>query len=100
MPSMIELDSVAEPQFQVVHDALYELTRKENQEMVRDCLLKLPEEDQYILTLYYFEELSLKEVVKILNISLSNVKVKLFRSRKRLFTLLDKALSWEKNNVL
>ncbi|MGI9544099.1 MAG: RNA polymerase sigma factor [Cyclobacteriaceae bacterium] len=99
-PLMIDLDSVGESQFRMVHDALHELTRKENQEIVRNCLLKLPEKDQYILTLYYFEELSLKEMVEILSINLNNVKVRLFRSRKKLFALLHKALVWDKSIVL
>ncbi|MDO9120468.1 MAG: sigma-70 family RNA polymerase sigma factor, partial [Anaerolineaceae bacterium] len=33
------------------------------------CLKKLPERDQLVLSLYYFEELTLKEIGKVLEVS-------------------------------
>ncbi len=48
----------------------------------------MPSEDSFLLTLYYFEELSLEEISKIVGLKPNNVKVKLFRSRKKLATIL------------
>ena len=55
----------------------------------------LPNDDAFILTLYYFEELSLEEIGKIVGLKPNNVKVKLFRSRKKLATILKQRLDNE-----
>ena len=39
------------------------------------------------LYLYYFEELSLDEISKTVGLTANNVKVKLFRSRKKLTSI-------------
>ncbi len=70
-------------------DMLDLLMLKDRNKAIKDAIGKLPEDDQVMLLLYYFEELSLKEVAKIVNLSASNVKVKLHRSRKRLYKLLE-----------
>ncbi len=68
------------------------LEEKERRKVINDALLRLNEDEQVILTLYYFEELPLKEISKVVNLSLDNIKVKLFRSRKKLFTLLKNVI--------
>jgi RNA polymerase sigma-70 factor (ECF subfamily) len=50
--------------------------------------MQLPERDAALVTFYYFEELSVKEIAKLTEMSEDNIKVRLFRSRKKLFTLL------------
>lgn len=57
--------------------------------LVKGAMEKLTEEDQVILTLYYYEELSLKEIAGIIGISINTAKVRLFRSRERLAKLLS-----------
>lgn len=52
--------------------------------MIQDCLNLLPAEDHFLLTLYYFREKSLKEISKIMGVHENNLKIKLFRSRKKL----------------
>lgn len=46
-------------------------------------LEQLPEKDRCILMFAYWDELSLEEIADILEISLTNAKVMLFRARKR-----------------
>lgn len=48
------------------------------------ALKELPPEEQTIITLYYYQESSINEIADITGISSSNVKVKLFRVRKKL----------------
>jgi RNA polymerase sigma-70 factor (ECF subfamily) len=50
--------------------------------------MKLPEQEAAIITLFYFEEKSIKEIAKITQLSEDNIKVKLYRSRKKMFTLI------------
>jgi RNA polymerase sigma-70 factor (ECF subfamily) len=71
------------------------IEEKERKQMIQDCLQKLPGEDSFLLTLYYFEEQSLEEISKIINITTNNVKIRLYRSRKRLASLLKAHLEPE-----
>lgn len=72
-----------------VGDGLNFLHEKERQQVLKDALSKLSPIEQTILNLYYFEEMPLNEVIQIVDLSLDNVKVKLYRSRKKLFSILE-----------
>lgn len=50
---------------------------------------ELPAKYQMVLDLYYFQELSVKEIAEILGTSQSLVKVNLYRGRKQLAKLLN-----------
>lgn len=54
----------------------------EREEIVADIMAKMPRGDALLLTLYYMEDNSIKEIAKITGLNESNVKVKLFRARK------------------
>jgi RNA polymerase sigma-70 factor (ECF subfamily) len=54
------------------------------QECLRRCLSKLPEDDQEIIRLKFAGELNNRQIAKILGLSESNIGVKLFRSIKKL----------------
>ena len=58
------------------------------------CAL-LSGEDSFLLTLYYFEELSLEEISKIVDLTTNNIKVKIFRARKKLAAILKNKLEPE-----
>jgi RNA polymerase sigma factor for flagellar operon FliA len=49
------------------------LERKELEQIIRETLANLPEKERVVLTLYYFEELTLKEIGEVLGISESRV---------------------------
>ncbi|MCF7886688.1 MAG: sigma-70 family RNA polymerase sigma factor [Candidatus Marinimicrobia bacterium] len=53
-------------------------------EIMKETLQKLPQKYRTVTLLFYMDGLSYKEISKILGLSLSNVKVILFRSRKKL----------------
>ena len=72
------------------------LLLEEKQEIIKRCILKLPEIEAAIVTLFYFEEQSVKEIAEITSLSEDNIKVKLFRSRKLLYSLLASYLKPEK----
>ncbi|VXB12667.1 RNA polymerase [Flavobacterium sp. 9AF] len=71
------------------------LVKKEQEEMIQKCLNLLPYEESILLTLYYYEEQTLEEIAKVLNITSNNAKVKLFRSRKKLEAILRTQLPKE-----
>ena len=49
----------------------------------------LPPEEVALLTLYYTDNRNIEEIALILSQTTSNIKVKLFRIRKKLYTLLN-----------
>jgi RNA polymerase sigma factor (sigma-70 family) len=82
------IDEVMEAEYETIENAVYFLEAKERSETIQQCIMSLPEEDAAIITLYYFEEQSVKEIAAITNLSEDNIKIKLYRSRKKLFILL------------
>lgn len=50
----------------------------------------LTAEEKALITLFYYEEKSMDEVGAILNLTLSNVKVRLHRTRKKLYVLMNR----------
>ena len=91
----VAIDEYTEHQVKTLENALDALEEQEKQLAIKKCLEMLPSEDSFILTLYYFEELSLDEISKITDSNPNNVKVKLFRSRKKLATILKQHLEPE-----
>lgn len=88
----VEINEYTEHQVKTLDNALDQIEAKEKEQAIQDCLALLPSEDSFLLTLYYFEELSLEEIGKIVSLKPNNVKVKLFRSRKKLATILKRKL--------
>jgi len=65
---------------------------EERKLLVNQAIDKLSSSDAAIVNLYYKEELPVAEIAGIMQMSESNVKVKLHRSRKKLFEQLEKVL--------
>jgi len=91
----VEINEYTEHQVKTLDDALSLMEAQERKQAIQDCLQLLPSDDCALLTLYYFEEKSLEEIAKVVNITANNVKVKLFRSRKKLTTILRAKLEPE-----
>ena len=64
-------------------------SQKEARELLDWALGKLSAEDRTVLELVYFEGLSGKEAADLLGLSVANVKVRSFRSRRKLKKLLE-----------
>lgn len=66
---------------------------EENREkVVKAALEKLPEDEYTLVLLYYFEDQTIDEISKVTGLSESNAKVKLFRARKKLHTILNEMM--------
>ncbi len=68
---------------------------QEKQQMVKKAIQKLPEDDGVLITLHYYEELSLKEISEVMGHSPNALKVRLHRARKRLADLLKRTVEPE-----
>ena len=91
----VEINEFTEHQVKTVDNAFDALVEEERNQLIQDCLHLLPSDDSFLLTLYYFEDQSLDEIADIVSISANNVKVKLFRSRKKLASILKDRLEPE-----
>ena len=54
------------------------------QKLVRQLLMKLPESERTVMTLYYLGEMTTKEISKFLGVSVHTITSRLQRARKRL----------------
>lgn len=75
-------DLSAEPQAQVL--------QTERQQALRRAILALSPEQREVIELRHFQEQSYEEISASLNLSLANVKSRLFRARQSLRHLLEK----------
>ena len=91
----VGIDEFTEHQIKTIDNALDNLETQERSKSIKDCIALLPNDDSFLLTLYYFDELSFEEISKIVGITANNVKVKIFRSRKKLATILKARLEPE-----
>lgn len=88
----VTIDEYTEHQLKTLDNAFDQLAQKEREQSIKDCLSRLKPEDGFLITLYYYEEQSLEEIAKVVGLKPNNVKVKLFRARKRLATILTMRL--------
>ena len=83
-----EMSSV-EDHFDLKSD--YDFNISENKDFsifVNDLVNKLPERFAAVISLFYLDEMSCEEISKVMNVSVSNVKVMLHRSRNALKDLI------------
>lgn len=92
---VISIDEFNSNQIKSLDNALDAMEDDERAKGIQDCIKLLPSDDAFLLTLFYFEEQSLDEIAKIMGLTPNNVKVKLFRSRKKLTTILKERLEPE-----
>lgn len=91
----VAIDEFTEHHIKTLDNALETMEREERKRAIKNCLELLPSEDSFLLTLYYFEEQSLEDIAKITGLSANNIKVKLFRSRKKLGAIFVQQLEPE-----
>lgn len=76
------------------------LQRQERSTYIQLAMDQLSPEDKVVITLFYMNENSLQEICEITGWELSNVKVRLFRARKRLLKALERLLDNEVRALL
>ena len=82
------IEEITESNFESIENALHYIQEQERNEIIKKCILQLKEQEAAIITFYYYEDLTVKEIAKITQLTEDNIKVKLHRSRKKLFPLL------------
>jgi RNA polymerase sigma-70 factor (ECF subfamily) len=88
----VAIDEFTHNKLDTIDNALDNIINKERSQLIKNCINQLPEDSSALLTLFYFEELSLDEISKIINVESNTVKVKLHRARKKLAVILEQYL--------
>ena len=78
-------DVISNQSAQSLHE---KISRNEAHELLEWALGKLGPKDRMVLELVYLEDLTGKEAADLLGWSVANVKIRAFRSRKKLYKLL------------
>lgn len=93
--TVIYIEDFDDHQVKVIESVLENIDEKERNQKIQECLLLLPSEESFLLTLYYFDDQSIEEIAKIIDCNSNNVKIKLFRSRKKMASILRNQLEPE-----
>ncbi len=75
-------DALAENYHVDRHSADKKLTEKESHLIIKQAIERLPAMDGLLITLYYYNEHSVGELAEITGLTVSNVKIRLYRARK------------------
>ncbi len=87
----------AEGSFTMQTDQYY---GKEKKQFVNAALSALDDGDRLLVTLYYMDDQPVDAISEITGLTQSNVKVKLFRARKKLHDTLQRNLKDELHSIL
>ena len=76
------------------------LSAEERSKYLHMAIEALPETDSVVITLFYYEELSLEEIAEITGLTSSNIRIKLHRSRKKMYHVINNCLKSEVSSIL
>ena len=88
----VDYDQISNDSYCSEWDTLDQIENNEKKKIIDEALRKLPNDENIVLTLFYMEDNSIKDIASIVNLTEANVKVKLFRGRKRLADILSPML--------
>ena len=89
---------ISDSEIQATENTIGQLNTEDRQRYIQIGLERLEPEEQALLKMYYYDDFSMDEISLITSLTLSNVKVKIHRSRKKLlqelkFVLKDEIIS-------
>jgi RNA polymerase sigma factor (sigma-70 family) len=96
----IEDSGFTEKESSEVNDAYYRLKEQERKKFLDLVLEKLDPDENFLVTLYYYDEKDLDEIGRITGLTKNNAKVKIFRARQKMMIMLKKYLDEELTMIL
>ncbi|MDU1891098.1 MAG: sigma-70 family RNA polymerase sigma factor [Dysgonomonas sp.] len=76
-------------------DTMAQVEENERKEMVNTALDQMPKDEGVLLTLFYLEDNSVKDIAKITGLTDANIKVRLHRARKRFAEIVNQLMKHE-----
>ena len=80
--------------------AIEHLNIEDQQYYIIQALEYLKPVERNLITLFYLEEFSNRDIQKVTELTQSNIKVSLMRSRKKLYGIMKKMLNGELETIL
>lgn len=81
-------------------NGLESISAKERSKYLKMAIESLAETDGVVVTLFYYDEMSLDEIAEITGLTNSNVRIKLHRSRKKMYQVICENLKTEVSSIL
>jgi len=81
-------------------NGLETITAEERGRYLKMAIEALNETDSLVVTLFYYDELSLEEIAEITGLTSSNIRIKLHRSRKLMYQVICENLKSEVSSIL
>jgi len=81
-------------------NGLESISAEERSKYLKMAIESLAETDAVVVTLFYYDELSLDEISKVTGLSSSNIRIKLHRSRKKMYQVICENLKSEVSSIL
>jgi RNA polymerase sigma-70 factor (ECF subfamily) len=81
-------------------NGLESLSAQERSRYLKMAIDSLAETDAVVVTLFYYDELSLDEIATVTGLSNSNIRIKLHRSRKKMYQVICAYLKSEVSSIL
>lgn len=72
---------------------LDQLDREEQSKLVASAVDHLPPDESALVSLFYMQETSVEDISRVTGLSVSNVKVKLHRIRKKLYDVMQQKMA-------
>jgi len=83
-----------------VKEELQSINAEEQQQLLTKAMERLPEDDYLIIKLFYLKELSVKDISEITGLSQANIKVKLYRIRKKMYLQMKEDMKQSEENLV
>lgn len=96
----IEEIRISDSEVMTTENAIDQLNTSDRQKFLKIGLQRLDPEERALLEMYYYDDFSMDEISAIADLTVSNVKVKIHRSRKRLLQELRIVLKDEVISIL
>lgn len=81
-------------------NGLESLSARERSRYLKMAIDSLAETDAVVVTLFYYDELSLEEIAQVTGLTSSNIRIKLHRSRKLMYRVICENLKSEVSSIL
>ena len=96
----LEDSTIEEKESSEVMDTYYTLKDQERKKFLEIALEKLDPDENFLITLYYYDDRDLEDISKITGLTRNNAKVKIFRARQKMLSTLKEHLKDELTMIL
>lgn len=81
-------------------NGLESISAEERNKYLQMAIEALPETDAVVIMLFYYDELTLDEIAEITGLTNGNIRIKLHRSRKKMYRVISESLKSELSSIL